>query len=137
MRKNLESLEKKRRSLHRQLEEVGDFRRGTISTNYRKCGKKNCICTSEGHPGHGPQYLWSTTIKGRSYAKSLKLGPELQKFMKETSSYRKHLELCDKIVKVNEEMCRLRPVSEIDDKNELDELKKKLQNLFMKKHKKK
>lgn len=137
MRKNLESLEKKRRSLHRQLEEVGDFKRGTISTNYRKCGKKNCICTSEGHPGHGPQYLWSTTIKGRSYAKSLKLGPELQKFMKETSSYRKHLELCDKIVKVNEEMCRLRPVSEIDDKNELDELKKKLQNLFMKKHKKK
>ena len=137
MRKNLESLEKKRRSLHRQLEEVEDFRRGTISTNYRKCGKKNCICTSEGHPGHGPQYLWSTTIKGRSYAKSLKLGPELQKFMKETSSYRKHLELCDKIVKVNEEMCRLRPVSEIDDKNELDELKKKLQNIFMKKHKKK
>jgi hypothetical protein len=137
MRKNLESLEKKRRSLHRQLEEVGDFKRGTISTNYRKCGKKNCICTSEGHPGHGPQYLWSTTIKGRSYAKSLKLGPELQKFMKETSSYRKHLELCDKIVKVNEEMCGLRPVSEIDDKSELDELKKKLQNLFMKKHKKK
>lgn len=137
MRKNLESLEKKRRSLHRRLEEVGDFRRGTISTNYRKCGKKNCICTSEGHPGHGPQYLWSTTIKGRSYAKSLKLGPELQKFMKETSSYRKHLELCDKIVKVNEEICRLRPVSEIDDKNELDELKKKLQNLFMKKYKKK
>ena len=82
MRKNLESLEKTRRSLHRQLEEVGDFKRGTISTNYRKCGKKNCICTSEGHPGHGPQYLWSTTIKGRSYAKSLKLGPELQKFMK-------------------------------------------------------
>lgn len=137
MRENLESLEKKRRSLHRQLEEVGDFRRGTISTNYRNCGKKNCICTSEGHPGHGPQYLWSTTIKGRSYAKSLNLGPELQKFMKETSSYRKHLELCDKIVKVNEEICRLRPVSEIDDKNELDELKKKLQNLFMKKYKKK
>ena len=137
MRKNLESLEKTRRSLHRQLEEVGDFKRGTISTNYRKCGKKNCICTSEGHPGHGPQYLWSTTIKGRSYAKSLKLGPELQKFMKETSSYRKHLGLCDKIVKVNEEICSLRPVSEIDDKNELDELKKKLQNLFMKKYKKK
>ena len=137
MEKNLESLEQKRRSLHRQLEEAGDFRRGTISVNYRKCGKKNCICAKEGHPGHGPQYLWSTTIKGKSHAKSLKLGPELQKCMKETANYREYRVLCDEIVKVNEKICNLRPVSEIDDKDELEELKKKLKNLFMKKYKKK
>ncbi len=137
MKENLKNFEQKRRSLYRQLEELGDFRRGTISVNYRKCGKKNCICYREGHPGHGPQYLWNTTIKGKSYAKNLKLGPELQKFDNETSNYRKHIELSGEIVKVNEQICDLRPVSEIKDKNELDGLKKKLQDLFMKKYKKK
>lgn len=137
MKDHLESLEQERRSLYEQLEKMGDFRRGTISVNYRRCGKKNCICAREGHPGHGPQYLWSTTIKGKSYAKSLKLGPELQKFIEETSNYRKFLGLCDEIVQVNEKICDVRPVSEIDDKNQLEELKKKLQNLFKKKYKKK
>ena len=61
MNKRLNELEAKRRSLHKKLEEIGDFRRGTISVNYRKCGKKNCACAKPGHPGHGPQYLWSTT----------------------------------------------------------------------------
>jgi len=117
MKDHLESLEQKRRSLYERLEKMGDFRRGTISVNYRRCGKKNCICAREGHPGHGPQYLWSTTIKGKSYAKSLKLGPELQKFIEETSNYRKFLGLCDEIVQVNEKICDVRPVSEIDNKN--------------------
>ncbi len=67
----LESLEYKRKSLYKKLEGLGDFRRGTISLNYRRCGKKNCACAKQGHPGHGPQYLWNTTIKGKSYAKSL------------------------------------------------------------------
>ena len=73
MNESLKRLESKRKSLYKKLEEIGDFRRGTISVNYRKCGKKNCICTKPGHPGHGPQYLWNTTVKGKSYAKNLKM----------------------------------------------------------------
>src|SRR3989338_946377 len=133
----LSDLERKRDVLYGKLKALWEFRRGTISVHFRKCGKPNCICAREGHPGHGPQYLWSTTIKGKSYAKSLKLGPELQKFIEETSNYRKFLGLCDEIVQVNEKICDVRPVSEIDDKNQLEELKKKLQNLFKKKYKKK
>ncbi len=57
MDETLSSLERKRELLYKQLQETGDFRRGTISVLYRKCGKKNCVCAQEGHPGHGPQYL--------------------------------------------------------------------------------
>jgi len=74
MEETLSRLESPKRSLHKKLEEMGDFRRGTICLNYRRCGKKNCACARPGHPGHGPQYLWSTTIKGKSYAKNLRLG---------------------------------------------------------------
>jgi hypothetical protein len=136
MGETLEMLEAKRKSLYQKLEEL-DFRRGTISVNYRRCGKENCICTKPGHPGHGPQYLWNTTIKGKSYAKSLRLGPELQKYMEETANYRKFLRFCEELVELNEKICDLRSVPEIEDKNEREELKKKLQRLFRKRLKRK
>lgn len=137
MEDTLKVLEGRRKSLYKKLEGIGDFRRGTISVNYRKCGKKNCICAKPDHPGHGPQYLWSTTIKGRSYAKSLKLGPELQKYMEEIANYRGFLRLCDELVQLNERISDLRPVAELEDKNELEELKKKLQMRLRKRYRKK
>jgi hypothetical protein len=137
MGETLEMLEAKRKSLYQKLEGMGDFRRGTISVNYRRCGKENCICTKPGHPGHGPQYLWNTTIKGKSYAKSLRLGPELQKYIEETAQYRDFLKLCAELVELNERICELRPVAEIEDKHEQGELKKKLQRFFRKRLKRK
>jgi hypothetical protein len=132
MEEALESLEAKRKSVHQKLEEIGDFRRGIISVNYRKCGKKNCACAKPGHWGHGPQYLWNTTIKGKSYAKSLRLGPELQKYMEETVKYLEFLRLCGELVELNEKICNLRPAPEIEDKDEREALKKKLQGIFRK-----
>jgi hypothetical protein len=132
MEETLESLEAKRKSVYQKLGEIGDFRRGIISVNYRKCGKKNCACAKPGQVGHGPQYLWNTTIKGKSYAKSLRLGPELQKYMEETARYREFLRLCGELVQLNEEISDLRPVIEIEDKNEREALKKKLQGIFKK-----
>ena len=135
MSETLLSLERRREVLYRKLERTGDFRRGIISVTYRKCGKKNCACAREGHPGHGPQHLWNTTIKGKSYAKGVKVGPELKKYLDEISNYRSFLKICDKLVEVNERICNLRPVPEMKDDKELAELKKKLQKRFMEKYK--
>ena len=136
MGETLESLEKKRMGLYQKLEALGDFRRGTISANYRKCGKKKCVCAKPGHPGHGPQYLWNTTIKGKSYAKNLRLGPELEKYMKETGNYRDFLNLSAQLVQVSERICELRPVREIEDRRESEDLKKKLLEIFRKRFRK-
>ncbi|HCC68677.1 MAG TPA: hypothetical protein DEP99_02190 [Nitrospiraceae bacterium] len=130
MSKKIEALESKRESLYNELSKIGDFRRGIISVNYRKCGKKNCSCSKEGHPGHGPQYLWNTTIKGKSYAKNLKLGHELQKCNEEITNYRHFLKICDELVEVNEKICDLRPVFEVRDDTELEMLKKNYESCF-------
>jgi hypothetical protein len=137
MEYTIEGLRKQKRTLFKKLGEIGDFRRGTISVNYRKCGKKNCICAKQGHPGHGPQYLWSTTVKGKSYTKNLRLGPELQKYKEEIDNYHQFQRLCEEIIHINEKICDLQPVAEIEDTNELEGLKKNLQRYFMKKYKKK
>jgi hypothetical protein len=54
MPETLEALERQRTKLHEQLQTLGDFRPGTISVNFRKCGKTNCACARKGHKGHGP-----------------------------------------------------------------------------------
>jgi len=137
MEETLAKLESKREQLYRQLMEIGDFRRGTISVTYRKCGKKDCACAKEGHPGHGPVYLWTATIGGKSVAKNLKLGVEMDKYREETSNYKKSLTIFDELIDINEQICNLRPVRVIEDDNELAVLKKKLQQKFMEKLKKK
>jgi hypothetical protein len=137
MGESLVEYEQKRVALIDSLKELGDFRRGTVTVNYRKCGKPNCACVQPGHPGHGPQYLWSATIQGKSYAKNLKLGPQMQKYEEETARHRRFVEVCEEIVRINERICDLRPVPQTKDDQELAELKKKLQRRFAKKYRRK
>jgi len=137
MTKTLEELELQRKELYRKIEALGDFRPGTISANYRKCGKKNCACHRKDHPGHGPQYLWNATRKGKSVAQNLRLGPELDKIRKETEAYKHFSQLCQEAIDVSEQICQLRPVPEISDQQQLEDLKKKLRMKFFRKQKKK
>jgi hypothetical protein len=130
MPQTLEALERQRTKLYEQLKAVGDFRPGTISVNFRKCGKTNCACARKGHKGHGPQYLWNTTAGGQSRAQNLRMGAELEKVRKELAAHRVFLGLCQQLVEVNEQICQLRPVQEVKDEKELEALKKKLQRQF-------
>jgi hypothetical protein len=137
MPETLEALERHRTKLYEQLQVVGDFRPGTISVNFRKCGKNNCACAGKGHPGHGPQYLWNTTQRGQSRAQNLRMGPALEKVRKELAAHKIFLGLCQQLVEVNEKICQLRPVQEVKDEKELEGLKKKLHKQFWAKwHKK-
>ncbi len=137
MKETLEALEERRRQLYSQLETVGDFRRGIISVNYRKCGKPNCACARRGHRGHGPQYLWNTTVAGKSRAANVRLGPELEKVQKEIDNYRRFVGLSKELVEVNEAICQKRPSRDIEDQAEWETLKKTLSRQFAKRSKRK
>jgi hypothetical protein len=134
MEQSMASLQRHRGTVLRKLGEIGNFRPGSISVNYRKCGKPNCVCAQPGHPGHGPQYLWSTTLKGKSYTKQLKLGPELKKYTEEIDNYHAFKDLCEELVRTSEKICNLQTVPIVEDVEELQELKKNLQRRFMKKY---
>jgi hypothetical protein len=125
-------LERRKKDLYRQLGQFGDFRRGTISVNYRKCGKAYCVCARAGHPGHGPQYLWNATMGGKSHAQNLRLGAELEKVGREVENYRRLVKWWDQWVEVNEKICQMRPVDKMGEE-ELEELKKKLKRKYVRK----
>lgn len=130
MSKSIEDLEFLRDRLRDQLLEIGDFRPGTVYPRFRKCGKENCACAKPGHPGHGPQYLRTTAKGGKNRAQNLRMGSELEKALKEADNYQRFVRLCKELVEVNEQICELRPVKEIQDQEEFDSLKKKLQKQF-------
>ena len=130
MAEPLENLEGRRERLYQGLAALGDFRRGTISVNYRKCGKPNCACARAEHPGHGPQYLWNATIAGQSRARNLRLEPELDKVAHEVDTYRAFVQLCTELVEINEALCERRPVRAVEDPQALAALKKKLRRRF-------
>jgi len=136
MKHTLEELEQQRRQLYSQLTAIGDFRRGIISVNYRKCGKPNCACARPGHPGHGPQYLWNTTVGGKSRAANVRLGPELEKVQREIENYRRFVNLSRELVEVNEKISQMRPVPELEDEEELEALKKTLSRQFARRSRK-
>jgi hypothetical protein len=136
MADDLSALELRRLELQRKLIALGDFRRGSVTVTRRKCGKKNCVCAKAGNPGHS-QYLWTTTRGTKSEARSLRLGPEMEKYVKEVDAYKTFMGLTAELVEVNEKICNLRPAREIEDERELESLKKKLQRRFTGKRSKK
>ena len=137
MTETLEELEERRKKLYRELGGLGDFRRGAISVNFRKCGKGYCACAKAGHPGHGPQYLWNATIGGKSRAQNLPLGPELEKVEQEVANYQRLVQWWDQWVEINEKICQRRPVQQIQDDEKLEALKKRLSRKFSRRLKKK
>jgi hypothetical protein len=106
---SLQELETERERLYAQLSEVGDFRRGSVSENYRKCGKPNCACAQPGHPGHGPRFLWTRTVRGQRTRGRQLAAPEVEKVRAELAVYQEFASLAERIVEVNEAICEARP----------------------------
>ena len=82
---DIAGLELQRAGLYEELGRVGDFRRGSLNEVWRKCGKANCACAQPDHPGHGPQYNLTRSVGGKTVARHLRPGPELEKIRREVA----------------------------------------------------
>ncbi|HEV3290067.1 MAG TPA: DUF6788 family protein [Streptosporangiaceae bacterium] len=106
----LADLEEQRARLYEQLAATGDFRPGSINATYRKCGKPNCACAQEGRPGHGPRWLWTRSVGGKTRTRQL-APAELDKVRAELAAYQQFAALSEQVVAVNEAICDARPVT--------------------------
>jgi hypothetical protein len=106
---SLDDLEQRRSRLFDELAGTGDFRRGSVSENYRRCGKPNCACAQPDHPGHGPRYLWTRTVAGRGTKGRQLSTEEVDKVRAELANYQRFAQVSEQIVAVNEAICEARP----------------------------
>ena len=108
---SLPELEAERDRLYAQLSMVGDFRRGSVSENYRRCGKPNCACARPGHPGHGPRFLWTRTARGRGTVGRQLAAAEVEKVRREVARHAEWAAIAGQIAEVSEKICEARPVA--------------------------
>lgn len=111
---SLPELEAERDRLYAQLSAIGDFRRGSVSENYRRCGKPNCVCVAPEHPGHGPRFLWTRSEGRRKRVGRQLAAVEVAKVRRELARHAEFTALSERIAAVNERICEARPVSAAD-----------------------
>jgi hypothetical protein len=112
---SLPELEAERERLYAQLAATGDFRRGSVTENYRRCGKPNCACALPDHPGHGPRFLWTRTIRGQKTRGRQLAAGEVAKVRRELERYAEFASISEQIVEVSERICEGRPATPATD----------------------
>ena len=133
----VDELEGRRRAALKQIEEIGDMRRGSIAERYRQCGKRPCCCEEADHPGHGPYYSLTLKAEGKTVTRHLAPG-ELTKVQREIAAFRRFQELVPELINVNEEICEARGIEESGgDSVERRTLKKKSSKAFRPRSRKK
>ena len=111
---SLPELEAERDRLYTQLAGVGDFRRGSVSENYRRCGKPNCACAAPDHPGHGAAVVVDPVGGRRETIGRQLAAAEVEKVRRELARHAEFAATVEQIAEVNEKICEARPVAGID-----------------------
>ena len=112
MADSLTDLEAQRADLFRQLENVGDFRRGSLTPTSGKCGKPTCHCAKPNDGGHGPNYRVTRKVKGKTVTETFASAAALRKAQQEVAAFHGFQAICQQLIAVSEKICRLRPVEE-------------------------
>src|SRR5271155_1524604 len=105
---SLPELEAERDRLYVQLCAVGDFRRGSVSENWRKCGKPNCACAAADHRGHGPRFLWTRSQGRRKKVGRQLAAGEVEKVRGEIARHAEFTAMVEQITQGNEASCATR-----------------------------
>jgi predicted oxidoreductase len=111
--KSLATLEQQRSSILSQIQELGDFRSGSITAIHGRCGKPNCHCHQPNQPGHGPNFRLTRKINGKTVSESFSSAAELRKTQREVDAFHRFRQLSQELLEVNERICRARPVAAV------------------------
>jgi len=127
MEKKQDELRKQREELLKDLDGMGEFRRGSINVFYRRCGKPRCVCNQEGHPGHGPQTTLTLKEKGKTLARNLPTPEAVRVVSEQIDNHNQFKAWGKKWLKLNEEMadCSLGDVLRGAEEDELGLREKK------------
>ena len=68
---DIASLEARRRAVLAEIAALGDLRPGHLQSRLLKCGKKNCPCAADDARRHGPYWLLTRSVAGKTRSRSI------------------------------------------------------------------
>jgi len=64
-------LEQRHQTLLREIGEIGPVLRGTIGKYRTQCGSPGCRCHTDPAARHGPYYIWTRKVAGKTVTRML------------------------------------------------------------------
>ena len=104
----LEKLQMRDRELKAHIAQLGEMRPGSLVECYRKCGKPNCHCARPGDRGHGPLWMVTHAVQGKTVSRAIASGPALQRTRAQIAEYQRFRKLARALVTTNEQICNAR-----------------------------
>mgnify|MGYP000139882582 CR=1 FL=1 len=100
--------QQQREALLEELRQMGEFHRGTVNIQYRKCGKAGCGCARKAHPGHGPQATLTYKQAGKTTTRNLPSEAAVRLTREQIERHRRFRDWSHRWVQLNEELCHER-----------------------------
>lgn len=104
----LEKLQIRDRELKAHIAQLGEMRPGSLVECYRKCSKPNCHCARPGDRGHGPLWMVTHAVEGKTVSKAIPSGPPLARTRGQIAEYQRFRQLARALVATNEQICNAR-----------------------------
>jgi len=103
LHRKLKAAEMKYRRLTDTLASLGPIRKGSIYQTRLRCGSSGCRCHRDPDARHGPYWLWTAKVDGKS--KCRKLNPRaLTLYRQQSKNYAKLKHIIQKMERVSEEI---------------------------------
>ena len=67
----LDAYERRYRDLAKKLANIGYITSGSVALRYNRCGKPNCACKDDPAKRHGPYWLWTAKVDGKTVNRKL------------------------------------------------------------------
>ena len=101
---SLDELAQKKKVVLGEIAKLPAFRPGTLEAAYRKCGKPNCHCAKPGARGHGPVWILTRKVNGKSVGKVIK-EEAVESTKAQIQHYHQFQELIREYVETNVKIC--------------------------------
>ena len=101
------ALQQRRQELLARIAALGDLRPGSLVQNYRRCGRPNCFCADKQHPGHGPYWLLTRTVKGKTRSQSIPAA-QVKATQAQIAECQRLRRLVAELIDVSDDLCRSR-----------------------------
>jgi hypothetical protein len=102
-----EQLQMRTRELKTAIGALGEMFPGSLVERFRKCGKPNCHCARKGSKGHGPTWVVTREIDGRTVTRTIP-DEAVDQVRAETQEYKHFRQLSHELIETSVQLGELR-----------------------------